>query len=79
MTAKQLEYEFTQVVETVRENPDLSVTVSDRPDGRKIVNVVYDTDFSSYESDLLVAELMKEYGFHVEYSKETTFFKVYFN
>jgi len=68
MTAKQLDREVSQIVKTVRSNPHLSVTVSERPGDITLVNVAYDTDFSSYKADLLVKELITDYDFVIEYT-----------
>ena len=66
MTAIPLNTEAGRIIERVRDNEHLTHWVRDRPD-HIILNVEYDTDFSSFDADQIMQDLIKNYYFCIEY------------
>jgi hypothetical protein len=76
MTEIQIETELGRIIETVRDNDHLTHWVRDRPD-HIILNVEYDTDFSTYDADQIMKDLIKKYDFVIEYHDGVRVFRAF--
>jgi len=74
MTAIPLDTEAGRIIDTVRDNDHLVHRVKDRPD-YIILIVEYDTDYSSFEADQIVEDLIKNYEFCIEYQDGVRVFR----